>query len=462
MAVSKTWLGVAMAMGIGLTALSAQAQTATPFAGPTKGSRTIYRNAALIDGTGTPLRRGMSIVVDGERIVEVVGDRDISGESLRGAAIVDVKGQYVLPGLIDSHVHVATPPDRVRAEAVLRRNLYGGVTAVRDMADDLRSVAEITRASLVGEIAAPDLYYAALMAGPSFFDDPRTAAAARGVTPGKVPWMQAVDSRTDLPMAVALARGTYASAIKAYANMPGPMIKAIVAEAHRQKIAVWAHGAIFPGSPAEVVAAAPDVISHVCYFAYQLSDAVPASYQQRVPVSHDRFGPDGSPVTAALFRDMAKRGIILDATGRVYLEYEARAAQNGKPPLCTADLAARLVRQARREGVEISTGTDGTAPAAHPWPEIHDELVFLVERAGMTPAEVIRSATLVGARAAGQEADMGTVEPGKLANLVILSRNPLDNIRNIDSIEMTLKRGRVYPRADFTPLTPAEMREDKQ
>ncbi|WP_380875297.1 amidohydrolase family protein [Sphingomonas sp. DBB INV C78] len=442
--------------------MAVEAATPVPFAAPAKGTRTVYRNAALIDGTGGPMRRGMAVVVDGDRIVEVVGDRDISGASLANANVIDLKGQYILPGLIDSHVHVATPPDRVRAEAVLRRNLYGGVTAVRDMADDLRSVAEITRASLVGEIAAPDLFYAALMAGPSFFDDKRTIAAAMGTTPGKVPWMQSIDETTDLRTAVTLARGTYASAIKAYANMPGERVAAIVAEAHRQGIPVWAHGAIFPATPAEVIAAGPDVISHVCYLAYQASDAVPGSYQKRVPVAFDRFGKQGSPVTADLFKQMAAKGIILDATGRVYLDYDARAkAHPEKPALCTADLAARLIQQARKAGVEISTGTDGTADASDPWPELHDELVYLVEQAKMPAAAVIRSATLIGARAAGQEKDMGTVEPGKLANLVILSKNPLENIRNIDSITITVKRGHAFPRGDFKLLTKDELGDDE-
>ncbi|WP_236626849.1 amidohydrolase family protein [Sphingomonas sp. MM-1] len=453
--------GAALA-GAALGAISAPAATPTPFAAPAKGSRAVYRNVALIDGTGGPLRRGMAIVMDGDRITDVVADRDLPAAALAGADVVDLKGQYVVPGLIDTHVHIATPPDRVRAEAVLRRNLYGGVTAIRDMADDLRSVAEITRASRLGEIAAPDIYFAALMAGPSFFDDKRTWAVSKGVTPGAVPWMQAITDDTDMPLAVAMSRGTGATAIKAYANMPGRTVAAIVAEAHRQHFPVWAHGAIFPASPAEVIGAGVDVVSHVCYLAYQVSDSVPASYQQRVPVAYDRLAKGDNPVIGGLFRQMAQHGQILDATGRVYLEYDERAAANpAKPPLCTADLAARLIDQARRAGVEISTGTDGTNAADKPWPELHDELAFLVERAKMTPAQVIRSATLVGARAAGQEKDMGSIEAGKLGNFVVLARNPLENIRNIDSIVMTVKRGHAFPRTDFKPLTKDELGDEE-
>ena len=143
-----------------------------------------------------------------------------------GAEVVDLAGRFVIPGLIDSHQHLATPPDRVQAEAWLRRMVYGGVTAIRDMADDLRQIADLARACLVGEIPGPDIRYAALMAGPSFFDDPRTWQVSPGETPGTVPWMQAITDETDLVIATALARGTHASAIKIYADLPAELVAA--------------------------------------------------------------------------------------------------------------------------------------------------------------------------------------------------------------------------------------------
>src|SRR5687767_2926025 len=151
-------------------------------AGAASAQPVLYRNATLIDGTGAQARSGMSVLVDGERIQDVQPNDRLSTPA--GARVVDLTGKYLLPGLIDSHEHLATPPNRRQAEASLRRDLFGGVTAVRDMADDLRSVAELARASRKGEIAAPDIYYAALMAGPSFFADPRTVAVSYGFTPG--------------------------------------------------------------------------------------------------------------------------------------------------------------------------------------------------------------------------------------------------------------------------------------
>jgi imidazolonepropionase-like amidohydrolase len=413
---------------------------------------TVYRHAKLIDGTGSAPRKDMAVVVRGERIASVLADADLKPADLAGARVVDLSGKYLLPGLIDSHEHLATPPDRKRAEATLRRDLYGGVTAIRDMADDLRAVAELARASRVGEIPAPDIYSAALFAGPSFFVDPRTEAANAGVTPGTAPWMQAVTDATDLRMAVARAQGTSATAIKIYANLPGPLVAKIAAEAHRQGMQVWAHSAVFPATPVEVLAAGPDVVSHTCYLAYQVT-GVPASYQERTPVDPTPFVRGDNPVVGSLFAEMVRRGIILDATVRVYVEGDKRAA---KPSLCTAELATILTRQAWRAGVQLSTGTDGTAPRESPWPAVYDELELLAGKVGMPPLEVIRSATLIGARATGQEADMGTVAPGKLANLIVLAKDPLATISNIRSIELTVKRGREYPRVGYRPITPDE------
>ncbi len=71
----------------------------------------------------------------------------------------------------------------------------------------------------------------------------------------------------------------------------------------------------------------------------------------------------------------------------------------------------------------------------------------------MSPAEAIRSATLIGARAAGREKEIGTLEAGKLANLVVLDRNPLADIANIHSVAFVVKRGIRYSRADYKPAT---------
>lgn len=421
---------------------------AAPFQPPEKSARTIYRHATVIDGTANAPRADMAVITDGERIAAVVPDRSLKADQLAGAKIVDLTGKYLLPGLIDTHQHFATPPNRPEAEAFLKRDIYSGITATRDMADDLRQVADVTRQARVGEIPAPDIFYAALMAGPSFFDDPRTQAIAQGAVAGQVPWEQAIDSNTDLPLAVARAKGTYATAIKIYANLPGPLVSAITKEAHRQGMEVWTHAMVFPATPQEVVDSGVDTVSHSCYLAYQAMARRPDSYQHRFPIGAWPFAND-NPVMARLFADMARRGTILDATLHVYREVEAAAKERRQPPLCTVSLAGKLTNQAFRSGVTISAGTDGDTPLPEPWPALFDELQLLHDAAGLPPIDVVRAATLNGAKAAGQDKDMGTVEAGKLANMVVLERNPLDDIRNFRSVVLTVKRGRPFLREAY-------------
>jgi imidazolonepropionase-like amidohydrolase len=309
----------------------------------------------------------------------------------------------------------------------------------------------------VGEIPGPDIYYAALMAGPEFFKDPRTHAVSMGAVAGEVPWMQAITAKTDLEIAVAEARGTGATAIKIYADLPGDLVDAITREAHRQGALVWTHAAVFPASPAEVIGAGVDTVSHVCMLAYQASDAMPRAYHNRAPVDEARFAKGDNPAVESLFQAMKRRGTILDATLRVYVELgeEQAAHPKGPAPYCSADLAERLTHEAYRDGVAISAGTDGFSKAADPWPSLQNELELLQDKAGMKPVDVIRSATLIGAEAAGQAREMGTLEPGKLANLVFTAQNPLSGVKAYRTVVLTVKRGAPFWRKDYTPPTTA-------
>jgi len=424
---------------------------------------TLYAGATIIDGTGAPAQPDQDILVRGERIV-AVGPHGSLAEA-KGATVktVDLHGRYVIPGLIDSHVHIATPPNPKRAQAILRRNLYAGVTAVRDMADDLRSVGELAREARTGEIPSPDIYYAVVMAGPEFFADPRVAAASYGVKPGTSPWMQSIDGKTDLREAVTLARGTSATALKVYADLPPELVKAITAEAHRQHMMVWAHSAVFPTRPAEVIDAGVDVVSHACYQAYQLEPVMLKAYEDHTPFHEDLLAKNGDdPVMAGLYRDMLKHGTILDATGSLFVQYDAerKAHPDRRPLRCTGPTTIRLVRQAWQAGVPISAGTDSDPDFKHVWPSVYDEIFFLTHDVGMPPLQAIRSATLIGAEAAGQAKDMGSIEAGKLANFAVLTADPLKDIGNLRSIRMTVKRGHAYPRADYRQVTKEEMGDD--
>ncbi|WP_049560964.1 amidohydrolase family protein [Nonomuraea sp. SBT364] len=421
----------------------------TPCAPATPGQVTIYRDVSLIDGTGAPVRRGMAVVTDGPAIEAVVPDAELSRSDLARGETVDVAGAFLLPGLIDTHQHLSTPPNREQAERLMRRQLYGGVTAIREMAGDLRQMADLGRAALLGEIAGPDICSAALMAGPGFFDDPRTWQVSQGATPGAVPWMQAIDDGTDLPLAVALARGTGAAAIKVYADLDAGLVARITAEAHRQGMQVWAHAAVFPAMPADVVAAGVDVVSHAHMLAHHFGGVRPPSYRdQRAHLADAcrRFLDAPAEAVDALVGEMRRRGTVLDATTSVVDRIPL------SPPGAAGlvrDMVKRLIDHARRAGVTICAGTDYETPPGDPYPSLHDELHHLVHVMGLPPREAVRAATLGGAAAMGLQDATGSVHAGKLANFVIVTDDPYEDIGHLRRVVTTVKRGRRHERADY-------------
>jgi imidazolonepropionase-like amidohydrolase len=413
----------------------------------------VYRDATLIDGTGAAPRGPVSIVTQGPTIRAILAQREAAPA---GAREIDASGLYVLPGLIDAHIHIATPPDAAAAKLLLRRQLYAGVTAVRVMADDLRSIAELAREARLGEIDAPDIYFAALMAGPSFFQDPRTHDASRGETPGATPWMQAITDKTDLRLAVAMARGTYASGVKIYANLPARLVRAITAEAHRQGIPVWAHTAVYPASPADVAAAGVDVMSHACSLAHQAQPKIPDTYQSRTPMPDGDLVKGDNSAVARVIRTMVKNHIILDATVRIYQAAEDARAKDPtrRAGLCSAALSYAMTRQALLAGVRIAAGTDGETPDEDPFPSLIEELELLQNKVGMSPLAVIQAATQTNAAALNRTNEMGVIAPGRLANLVFTRKDPSADVANLRSVAFVVRRGLIFQRSAYTPQKP--------
>lgn len=110
----------------------------------------------------------------------------------------------------------------------------------------------------------------------------------------------------------------------------------------------------------------------------------------------------------------------------------------------------------------ISVGTDDDPDWQDPNSALDRELALLVQGTGMSPADALRSATLVGARAAGQQSEAGSIEAGTLANLVVLNRDPLVNIANVGSVYMVVKRGIRYLRSAYKPVAAGDMKRYSQ
>ena len=449
-----------------------------PEGGPSEPARIIFEGATVIDGTGAGARTGLAIVVEGEEIAVIVPAGELGPEAREGAEIVDASAWFAIPGLVEAHTHVATSANRARAEFLLNRQLYGGVTTARDMAGDVRSLMDLQRASLVKEIPAPDLHFAALMAGPRFFTDPRTVSSAAGETPGEVSWMQAVTGDTDVAEAVTLARGTWATGIKTYAAIDGELLAAIAAEAGRQGIPVWSHTHVGPARALEVAGAGVRSMSHVCSIG---SAAIPDDvYREGQEGKRTGFVDVdlNDPAVDAVFALMKQNRTVLDATIRVIVQIGQRrmaeidrvnAAQSpeagagprrrrgppidrrrrGVRPRCETADAVALTRRAYEAGVMVATGTDGMTPPDAVFPALHEEIRLLHDDVGMPMPDVLRAASFHGAVALGTEASIGTLETGKHANIVFLREDPLTGPESLQSVELTVKRGTLYYRRDF-------------
>jgi len=410
----------------------------------------LLTHVGLIDGTGSPVRRDMTIEITGKRITAVYPDG--SRAAPKDAEVRDLGGKYVIPGLIDAHVHITdAEPDIAHYRTFLHALLLGGVTGIRDMAGDDRLLQYLAEQANSDAFASPDIFYVALMAGPSFFkEDVRAQAASKGEPLGFAPWMQAITAKTDIPLAVAEAKGTGATGIKLYANLPAALVKAITAEAHRQGLRVWTHATIFPAKPSDAVDAGVETISHSPYLVWGAAPNVPDDYKMRAMGDFEHVKPD-APQILALFDAMKKRGTILDATLLVFkneAEHHPQSVGAGVMPWSYA-----VTKLAHQRGVLIDAGTDDAGfpygkdgPDLGQLPSVHQEMALLVRHAGFTPVQAIEAATEVGAAALGQSAKRGTITPGKLADLVVLDADPSRDIHNATKIDFVVKHGRVYTR----------------
>jgi imidazolonepropionase-like amidohydrolase len=386
---------------------------------------------------------GMTVLWEDSRIQAVFpgGEQPLPP----GTEVHDLEGRYVIPGLINSHVHLMRRflESREAMYDELERMLLGGVVAIRDMAGDARVMAAARRDILAGERLGPDVYNSAVFGGPEFAArDPRMARSSIGYRPGESPWAQAVTDESDLPRAIARADGAQVSALKLYLGFEPELIGRLADEAHRQGLQVWAHATVFPSRPLDVVRAGVDVISHACGIAWQDADLDPSPYAGANVRQRPSFDPSlveaESPEMAKLFEEMVRRGAVFDPT----LSNHARPGDDRFG--CTTNTMVGLTQAAHRSGVALSTGTDWFLPLEDVAPTVLHEIEALVDHEVLTPEEALTAATLHGARALGREQDYGTVEPGKLASLVVLEEDPAQDVRALRNVVAVVQRGKLH------------------
>jgi imidazolonepropionase-like amidohydrolase len=400
---------------------------------PSPAPSLLIRGVTLIDGNGGPPRANVDVLVRAGRVAAIgTSSSETADLTLNGS------GLFLLPGLIDAHVHLSGMPWAERA-AQLRRVLQGGVTAVYDVASDLRNTSDLARAALVGEIESPTIYYAALFAGPAFFTDPRVVATTRGYArPGDAPWNREITPDTDLVRAVAEARGAGATSIKLYAALDAATVRRIGEEAQRQNIRLIAHSTVFPAKPSDLVAAGVKYFAHTAYLVWE-GMAPSLDFSKRARGDFASVPPDG-PVMTKLLESMKANDVALNPTLWIFAE----------GPASKDDLAAArtkwmntVTKRAQEIGVTIAAGVDSLMAQSEPLPMLHKELEVMVNGAGLTPLQAITAATLGAARGIGVDRERGSVAPDKVADLLLVQGDPSADIRNTRTIRYVIKDGRI-------------------
>jgi imidazolonepropionase-like amidohydrolase/Tol biopolymer transport system component len=342
------------------------------------------------------------------------------------AAVLDAAGRYAIPGLFDLHVHAAWADH----EASLDAFIAYGVTSVRDTGgrlDLLNTLADR------GDLTADPLPRA-------FF----SGEIFEGSRPNWGDAFRQIAREEEARAEVRLAKESGAHFIKVYPSLPWPLQRVVAEEARRLGLPVVGHGL----STEEIVKSVT--------LGYAVLEHGPSAMAEDLLQLLAAAGTRWDPTLAVmgghqvLIRDEPQR--LDDAYFRSFVPTqsieEAKAGglfgrmPEGMLRAAWRDRLARI-RAARDRGVRLHAGTDALMTGTFFGPSLHWELEHFVE-AGLPPLEVIRMATADAAEAVGAGASLGSLEAGKLADLVLLEASPIEAIQNTQRIWRVIKGGWVF------------------
>jgi imidazolonepropionase-like amidohydrolase len=389
------------------------------------------------------------------------------------AKVIEAQGQYLIPGLIDSHVHLLFLSNGSAGEELgldLRDLLAQGVTTVRDMGNSPAGL--LSR--VAGFEAAPRVYAMQLVAGHRFFfngfNGIRPVRTSRGVVYRQAPaltmqwlgWTPMQFNREDDPEAiVAAARAVGAMGLKLYAQLDSVSVRRLTLAAHRAGMPVWGHAWVQPASVGEQSAAGMDGVVHAAGLAGELfstaerDSLVNDGDLQEATAKTATAATAHDPRVLATLDSMAANGTMfeptLDATRHSVVTYDARlrhvpSLQEGYVR-AAAQFGMEVTREAVKRGVPISAGSDHVAygPVGER-ASLFGELQLLVDSIALSPTAALLAATRDAARAIGGEPGrhVGTIEAGHYADLVLLSKNPLEDIANLETVEWVMRGGKLW------------------
>jgi imidazolonepropionase-like amidohydrolase len=409
-----------------------------------------------------------TIVIEGDRIVAVAGpgtNFSIAADADR----IDGRGKFAVPGLIDAHVHLVHVSNfaRVTGDELLPLYLAAGVTSVRSTGDEIVAGTLVARCAERHPESSPRVFTCSpLLDG----DPPIHRDVGRAVTdPAQVP-----------SIIEDLARWKIAT-IKIYAGTRRDVGRAIIEEGHRHGLPVTAHLGAY--SAQDAVVDGVDCLEHV----WSVFNYVIPSDVARTPGYRGRLDLN-NPLCESLVAELARRSTFVDPTLAVFRNmillsdvaeirdhpdnalapkrlrdyWPTHLAGSGCPQGGPLEDRRRefakfqeLTGKMYRAGVPLLAGTDAPEPQVTPGFSLHQELEMLVE-SGLPPAAALRCATLHNARALKRDHQIGTIAPGKWADIVLLAANPLDDIRHTRKIELVIRGGRIVQPADVLKMAPRE------
>ncbi len=389
------------------------------------------QDVTVIDVASGTARPHMTVVIDEGRISRVGAASSIQISA--ATRVIAGKDKFLIPGLWDMHVHLYY-------KQYLPLFLAFGVTGVQDMGSDFAKVKiwrdEIEKGSAIGPrivTSGPPVD-----GGPS--EDPKLPLiVARNADQGRQAFDQLYKMDVDF--------------IKILSRLPRDAYFALAEQARHWDLRMVGH---VPSNVTaqEAVEARQKSLEHMFGITKSVStDEEAVRFFERCTLTGTRVSP-----TLVLWLRMSH----IDDT-RLMSDPQLAivpASIRGKWPDVSDDPVSlklqiwriyRLVALAKRAKTEILAGTDTGDPYVIPGAALQDELEQLVG-AGLTPREALEAATLAPARFFEAEKDMGSIEKGKLADLVLLGANPLDDIRNVRKVEGVFSHGRYYARKDLDEL----------
>lgn len=406
------------------------------------------RECSLFDPLTGTMVGPRTIVITGERITGV-GLPESPTEVPDGAQIVDGRGTFVLPGLIDAHVHLVHVLDsaHVTGDEILPMFLAAGVTTVRSTGEEPIAGTLVARWAQAHPERSPRVFTCSplLDADPPFHRDIG----------------RAVSSPEQVPEIVSELLRWNVTTLKIYVGTKRDVGRAIIEEGHRRGLVVTGHLGAYRAEDA--VADGIDCIEHIT----SVMGIVPP------PADGDAGRPLGRVAvdpTLVVFRNM----ILLpddpafrdhpdcaSVPRRLLAYWPKYVNKNGLPSGPQADRRKQFAGYLSHAlalyeaGVPLLVGTDAPEPYVPPGFAIHQEMELLVS-AGIPPADVLKAATWYNARILNQGSQLGTIERGKYADLLVLEADPLSDILNTRAIRMVVRGGIVVRPNEVMSFVPRE------